>query len=100
MRKDSWKESEILFLKKNYSKLTITKIAVTLGKNNSTITRKASKLGLRKNLDQPTEEIQSKSLVGLQAIKIDSRTTIYVKAGLDLEKAKKKFIEKYNYAIK
>jgi hypothetical protein len=98
MRKDSWKESEIQFLKENYSKLTNTKIAVTLKKSHSTITRKASLMGLRK--DQPTKEIKTTSLVGLQAIKIDSRTTIYVKAGLDLEKAKKNFIEKYNYAIK
>jgi|LakMenE18May11ns_1017448.scaffolds.fasta_scaffold9548232_1 hypothetical protein len=97
MRKDSWKESEIRFLKENYSKLTNTNIAVKLKKSPATVARKASLFGLRK--DSP-QAIPTRSLVGLQSIKIDNRTTIYVKGGIDPEEAKRNFIEKYNYAVR
>jgi hypothetical protein len=98
MRKDSWKESEIQFLRENYSKLTNTSIAARLKKSSTTIARKASLLGLQRDQSEPT--IVTTSLVGLRSVKIDSKTTIYIKEGIDPEKAKKNFIEKYNYAIK
>jgi hypothetical protein len=99
MRKDSWKESEIQFLRENYSKLTNASISVKLKKSTGTVTRKASLLGLRKDQSEP-KPVVTKSLVGLRSVKIDSKTTIYIKEGIDPEKAKKNFIEKYNYAIK
>jgi hypothetical protein len=96
MKKDRWTAAEEKFLIENYKKLTKTKISIELKKSPSTITRKAGLLGLTKE-DSSGKKIEVKSLVGMKSVIIDSRTTIYIKAGKDPVEARKKFLETYKY---
>ena len=96
MKKDRWTAAEEKFLTENFAKLTKTRIAIELKKSPSTITRKAHLLGLSKE-DNTGKKITVKSLVGMKSVKIDARTTIYIKADKDPEEARKKFLETYKY---